>query len=80
MEEPQARNAEWKKFYTKEYMLYDLYEVLEQENIIFENNCGWWQEKDGLKRSMKEISGVIVIFCILTGIWNCTSVCTMNGT
>lgn len=35
MKESQTHTAEWKKSYTKESIVCDLYEVLEQEKLIY---------------------------------------------
>ena len=84
MKDSQTHTAKWKKSYTKESILYDLYEFLEEERLIY----GQWKNNDyfrdaGCKdclRKMRELSEVVVIFCILRGTWDCTRVCTVNGT
>ena len=84
MKESQTHTATWKKSYTKESILNDLYEFMEEEKLVYEQ----WKNNDYFRdggskdclRKMKELSEVVVILCILRGSWDCTRVCTVNGT
>ena len=83
MKDSQTRTAKWKKSYTNS-ILYDLYEVLEEEKLIYgqwrNNDCFWDGGSKDCLRKMRALSEVVVIFCILRGTWDCTRVCTVNGT